>query len=55
MGFVEEDGKMVATVAAEEANARIGKLLQVAPMAEFEVEAPPLEEVIGRVFRGDPG
>ena len=52
LGFTPEAGgeRLVCTVPAAEANTRIARLLQVAPMAEFEVESPPLEEVIRRVF-----
>jgi ABC-2 type transport system ATP-binding protein len=53
LGFVENEGKMVATVPAAEANGRIAQLLNLAPLAEFDVEAPPLEEVIARVFEGE--
>ncbi len=56
LGFAPEGAdrgadRLVCTVPAGEANARIARLLQAAPMAEFEVESPPLEEVIRRVFQ----
>jgi ABC-2 type transport system ATP-binding protein len=51
LGFVANDGRMVATVPAAETNALVQRVLAAAPMVELGVEQPPLEEVIGRVFR----
>lgn len=53
LGFTVEDERMVCTVPVMEANALLSRVLQLLPMAAFEVEAPPLEEVIGRVFKGE--
>ena len=50
LGFVLTEGRMVATVPAVEANGLIQRLLTLAPLVEFGVEVPPLEEVIARVF-----
>ncbi len=50
LGFAVTEGRMVATVPAAEANALIQRLLTLAPLVEFGVEVPPLEEVIARVF-----
>lgn len=51
LGFHEEDGRMVASVPAAEANALLGRVLALHPMVDLGVEAPPLEEVMGRYFR----
>ncbi|MSQ00451.1 MAG: ATP-binding cassette domain-containing protein [Myxococcales bacterium] len=50
LGFEVTEGRMVATVPATEANGLIQRLLVLAPLVEFGVEVPPLEEVIARVF-----
>lgn len=51
LGFLPQGGGMVATVPAAETNALIQRTLAVAPLVELGVEVPPLEEIIGRVFR----
>ncbi len=51
LGLVAHEGRMVATVPAAEANALLQLVLAVAPLVELGVEVPPLDEVIGRVFR----
>jgi len=51
LGLVAHEGRMVATVPAAEANALLQRVLAVAPLVELGVEVPPLDEVIGRVFR----
>ncbi len=54
MGFTADgDGRMVATVPAEAVNALVSRVLARFPLVELGVEVPPLEEVIGRVFRGE--
>ena len=56
LGFEVQGGGMVATVPAGETNGLIQRTLALAPLVELGVEMPPLEEVIGRVFReGRPG
>jgi ABC-2 type transport system ATP-binding protein len=52
LGFVQQLDEAVLTVPLSEANRQLARVLQLAPMAVFRVEAPPLEEVIGRVFEG---
>ena len=51
LGFEALEGRMVATVAASEVNALLQRVLALAPLVELGVEVPPLDEVIGRVFR----
>jgi len=53
LGFSATEGRMVATVPAEAVNALLQRVLAVAPLVELGVEVPPLDEVIGRVFRGN--
>lgn len=53
LGFVEESGRMVASVPAEEVNALLTRVLAAVPLAELGVEETPLEEVMGRYFRKD--
>jgi hypothetical protein len=50
-GFREDDGRMVASVPAAEANALLSRVLAAHPLVDLGVEAPPLEEVMGRYFR----
>lgn len=52
LGFAPTEGRMVATVPASEVNALLQRVFAVAPLVELGVEVPPLDEVIGRVFRG---
>lgn len=52
LGFAPRDGRMVARVPAAEVNALVTRVLQQFPLVELGVEETPLEEVIGRVFRG---
>lgn len=51
MGFVEDSGRMVASVPPEAVNALVTRVLEAVPMAELGVEETPLEEVMGRYFR----
>jgi ABC-2 type transport system ATP-binding protein len=51
LGFVEDGGKMVASVAPEAVNALLTRALAAVPLAELGVEETPLEEVMGRYFR----
>ncbi len=51
MGFVAHDGKLVATVPAGDVNALVQRVLTQCPLADIGIEDPPLEEIIGRVFR----
>jgi ABC-2 type transport system ATP-binding protein len=51
LGFHEDDGRMVASVAPDATNGLIARVLAQFPMVELGVEAPPLEEVMGRYFR----
>ncbi len=51
LGFVETEGRMVATVPAADTNVLVQRTLAIAPLVELSVEVPPLDEVIGRVFR----
>ena len=51
MGFVAHDGKLVATVPAGDVNALVQRVLTQCPLAAIGIEDPPLEEIIGRVFR----
>ena len=53
LGFTANEGRMVATVPAGEVNALIQRVLAIEPLVELGVEVPPLEEVIGRVFRAN--
>ncbi|MFN7143615.1 MAG: ATP-binding cassette domain-containing protein [Myxococcota bacterium] len=53
LGFLEESGRMVASVPAEEVNALLTRALAAVPLAELGVEETPLEEVMGRYFRKD--
>ena len=54
MGFAPaDDGRMIATVPAAAVNALITRVLARFPLVELGVEVPPLEEVIGRVFRAN--
>jgi len=53
LGFAAEEGRMVATVRPESANGLLSEVLRRHPMVEVGVEAPPLEEVMGRYFRGE--
>ncbi|MBM4392863.1 MAG: ATP-binding cassette domain-containing protein [Deltaproteobacteria bacterium] len=51
LGFVAHDGKMVATVPSGDVNRLVQRVLSSHPLADIGIEDPPLEEVIGRVFR----
>lgn len=51
LGFGPEQGRWLATVPADQVNALIQRVLALSPLAELGVEEPPLDEVIGRVFR----
>ncbi len=51
LGFIEEGGRMIASVPAEEVNALLTRALAAVPLAELGVEETPLEEVMGRYFR----
>lgn len=51
LGFVAEQGAMVAVVPLEETNQRLQQLLGRHPDIDVEVQRPPLEEVIARSFR----
>ena len=53
LGFVEKDGRWTATLPAEQVNTLIQRVLAAVPLVELGVEEPPLDEVIGRVFRGE--
>lgn len=50
LGFREDDGRMVASVPAADANALLSRVLAAHPMVDLGVEAPPLEEVMSRYF-----
>lgn len=52
LAFVEEEGSLVATAPMEGVNQILTQVLARVPTAEVSVEDTPLEEVIGRVFRG---
>lgn len=52
LGFVAEEGRMVATVPLAQANALLSAVLAKHPLVEIAVETPPLEEVMARVFQG---
>jgi ABC-2 type transport system ATP-binding protein len=51
LGFVEDGGRMVASVPAEAVNGLVTRVLAAVPMAELGVEETPLEEVMSRYFR----
>ena len=51
LGFVEEGGRMVASVPAADVNALVTRVLALVPLAELGVEETPLEEVMSRYFR----
>lgn len=51
LGFEVAEGRMVATVPASDVNALLQRVLALAPLVELGVEVPPLDEVMGRVFR----
>jgi len=51
LGFHAEDGRMVATVPADQVNQLLASVLSRLPMADIGVEEPPLEEVMSRFFR----
>ena len=55
LGFHAEHGRMVATVPTAQVNALIGQVLARVPSADLGVEEIPLDEVMGRYFRGDEG
>jgi ABC-2 type transport system ATP-binding protein len=51
LGFTRDDeGRMVATVAADDVNALLSEVLRRSPSAEVTVADPPLEEVLRTAF-----
>ncbi len=50
LGFVEDEGRCVATVERDRVNALLQAVLQAVPSADLTVEEPPLEDVITRAF-----
>ena len=55
LGFVEDEASLVATAPIDAVNQLLAQVLARVPTAEVSVEDTPLEEVIGRVFRGASG
>ncbi len=53
LGFQEHQGRMIRTVPAEDTNLLLSRVLALNPLWEVGVEAPPVEEVIARVFRSE--
>jgi len=55
LGLTEAHGRMVATVPTDRVNSLLGEVLDHLPTADLGVEEIPLDEVMGRYFRGEEG